>query len=210
MKKGFTLIELLIVVAIIAILAAIAIPNFLQAQTRAKVSRAQADMRSIATALESYYVDHNDYPLCGYDGVPEDTGWHFLNYTITTPIAYLTDIGLEDPFFANAEGYSDDGLAASPWLRNFRYVNYDIVYNDFLEAPAAFTRYNRIYGMWALFSRGPDNFYRFGSHYLYDPDDLWLSSVPYDPTNGTVSIGDITRCQLGEPNFGPVEWDEIY
>jgi len=62
LKKGFTLIELLIVVAIIAILAAIAIPNFLQAQTRAKVSRAEADMRSIATALESYYVDHNEYP----------------------------------------------------------------------------------------------------------------------------------------------------
>jgi len=59
---GFTLIELLIVVAIIAILAAIAVPNFLEAQTRSKVSRVKADMRSIATALESYSVDNNEYP----------------------------------------------------------------------------------------------------------------------------------------------------
>ena len=60
--SGFTLIELLIVVAIIAILAAIAVPNFLEAQTRAKISRARADMRTITTGLESYHIDHNAYP----------------------------------------------------------------------------------------------------------------------------------------------------
>ncbi len=56
-QTGFTLIELLIVVAIIAILAAIAIPNFLEAQTRTKVSRVKTDMRSAAVALEAYRVD---------------------------------------------------------------------------------------------------------------------------------------------------------
>src|SRR5215210_3826948 len=60
--EGFTLIELLIVVAIIAILAAIAVPNFLEAQTRSKVSRVKADQRSLATAIEAYYVDNNSYP----------------------------------------------------------------------------------------------------------------------------------------------------
>ncbi len=60
--KGFTLIELLIVVAIIAILAAIAVPNFLEAQVRSKVARVKADQRSMATALESYFIDNNAYP----------------------------------------------------------------------------------------------------------------------------------------------------
>ena len=59
---GFTLIELLIVVAIIAILAAIAAPNLLEAQTRSKVSRVHADMRSISTGLEAYRVDNSHYP----------------------------------------------------------------------------------------------------------------------------------------------------
>lgn len=63
--RGFTLIELLIVVAIIAILAAIAVPNFLNAQVRAKVARAENDMRTLAVGLESYFVDNNLYPPMG-------------------------------------------------------------------------------------------------------------------------------------------------
>ena len=59
--RAFTLIELLIVVAIIAILAAIAVPNFLEAQTRSKVSRSKADIRTQAIAMEAYFVDHNSY-----------------------------------------------------------------------------------------------------------------------------------------------------
>ncbi|HBF32973.1 TPA: hypothetical protein DDW35_00280 [Candidatus Sumerlaeota bacterium] len=62
-NSAFTLIELLIVVAIIAILAAIAVPNFLEAQVRSKASRAMSDMRSLATAIEAYRVDENSYPV---------------------------------------------------------------------------------------------------------------------------------------------------
>src|ERR1041385_5635410 len=95
-RHGFTLIELLIVVAIIAILAAIAVPNFLEAQTRSKVSRVKADMRSIATALESYQVDWNTYPYDGYSttggpgGLPGEYNYWYLNKMVTTPQAYLT------------------------------------------------------------------------------------------------------------------------
>ena len=61
-KKGFTLIELLIVVAIIGIIAAIAIPNLLNAIQRGKQKRTMADMRAIATSVEAYAVDNNKYP----------------------------------------------------------------------------------------------------------------------------------------------------
>nr|HQH74561.1 prepilin-type N-terminal cleavage/methylation domain-containing protein [bacterium] len=58
---GFTLIELLIVVAIIGILAAIAVPNFMNARIRANIARVRADQKSISTALELYHMDNNCY-----------------------------------------------------------------------------------------------------------------------------------------------------
>jgi general secretion pathway protein G len=60
--KGFTLIELLIVVAIIGIIAAIAIPNLLNAVDRGKQKRTMADLRAIGTACEQYQIDINFYP----------------------------------------------------------------------------------------------------------------------------------------------------
>jgi len=118
--RAFTLIELLIVVAIIAILAAIAVPNFLEAQVRAKVSRVKSDMRSVVTALESYRIDQNEYPQ-GTDNAalmaPEYAaylgtlapGFYALRTnhptllagrdyaTLTTPISYISSMPL-DPF----------------------------------------------------------------------------------------------------------------
>lgn len=100
---GFTLIELLIVVAIIAILVAIEIPNFLPAQTRSKVSRAQSDMRTIVTGLESYRVDENAYPRVY-------TAWSMSEWDpltkLTTPVAYITSVPKDIFFLPLAAGYS--------------------------------------------------------------------------------------------------------
>src|SRR5688572_27543722 len=128
LSKAFTLIELLIVVAIIAILAAIAVPNFLEAQTRAKVSRVKADLRSIATGVESYRLDHNKYPpgTDNKDNYPAEIGTFLGNLSggfyafqtrtaaglavgkdfagVTTPIAYMTTIPT-DVFAGQASGY---------------------------------------------------------------------------------------------------------
>ena len=98
-KKAFTLIELLIVVAIIGILAAIAVPNFLNAQVRAKLSRVYGDLRSLGTAIEMYQLDNNTYP--GGAEFWAGTKWwakHTYRYhVLTTPISYIGSIPL-DPF----------------------------------------------------------------------------------------------------------------
>ncbi len=60
--RGFTLIELLIVVAIVGIISAIAIPNLLQAIDRGKQKRTMADLRAIGATVEAYAVDVNAYP----------------------------------------------------------------------------------------------------------------------------------------------------
>jgi len=63
-EKGFTLIERLVVVAIIGIVAAIAIPQFAEYRQRAFNSRAVSDLRNGITAQEAYYVDEEDYVTC--------------------------------------------------------------------------------------------------------------------------------------------------
>ncbi|MCD6386668.1 prepilin-type N-terminal cleavage/methylation domain-containing protein [Candidatus Sumerlaeota bacterium] len=203
-SKGFTLIELLIVVAIIAILAAIAVPNFLEAQVRSKVSRAKEDIRTLATALESYAVDHNDYPpslgqvgtvICDprYNGHgdPRTYEWRTIPPLVTTPVAYITSI-FTDPF--KIGGVGSIGVSKGKPFANGDPFDIGYTYHNIKEyveqAGWPPSNYYDDYGAWRMFSLGPDQTYNtpLGDA---DPSLGWI----YDPTNGTISRGLIIRTQ---------------
>jgi general secretion pathway protein G len=202
-ERAFTLIELLIVVAIIAILAAIAVPNFLEAQTRSKVARVRADLRTVATALEAYRVDNGDYPpsrgalmetdpVHAFNGYGQRcrSGFRTISLRLSTPTAYLTQASIMDPFKRSAsEGPwpYESGVPADVALG---YHNvYEIALVD-MEPGWYPDDYHSDYGHWRLFSIGPDRLYNgFGQ-----ADWSWL----YDPTNGTISSGQIIRTQFDE------------
>ena len=84
-QAGFTLIELLIVVAIIGLIAAIAIPNLMSALNKAKQARTVADMKAIGSALETYAVDNNIYPKGLGDANAQVVGQYVSRYLRTVP-----------------------------------------------------------------------------------------------------------------------------
>ena len=217
-NTGFTLIELLIVVAIIAILAAIAVPNFLEAQTRSKVSRAYADMRSISVALESYRMDHNSYPM-GFINLREAAKIDPANYPynnsrsrligaakkLTTPVAYMTSM-LIDPFSGGG----------TKWLRQdypthepvpYWYEDYQ-PHNIFKGVKGVngfvYTGNRDVFGkgyVWAATSMGPT---RRALVFRFALEGRPVGAAPensvyfaYDATNGTVSAGVVGRTNKG-------------
>ena len=170
-------------VVVTGMMAGIALPNMMEAQSRSKVSRARSDMRSMATALESYYVDNNSYAAwaAGDLGVnsflPQNSPARnmptFRRYTtggpmtLTTPIAYIT-------------GYMKD---------------------PFAQGQGIYSYYSTKNG-WILISPGPDSDYDIIPQQEYQ-DNFSMGTIPpglldktYDPTNGTISNGDIYRNKM--------------
>jgi len=215
-RPAFTLIELLIVVAIIAILAAIAVPNFLEAQVRSKVSRVKADMRTVATALESYVVDNNVYPPA-WEAFTTGAVWGTFNTPpfhsrvpslVTTPVAYLTSLP-EDPFRAVEPTALGTGFLGQ-FSKRFVYYNFRYNFVNVAPPPAqnTFAIASTIAGPWLLYSVGPDR------DEWNRPDGLTGGLVAirvyrdYDPTNGTISLGNIFRTPANGDHLGvhPYFW----
>lgn len=237
-RRAFSLIELLLVAAILSILSSIAVVNYSEAGTRARAAAARSDMRTLATALESYRVDFDDYPenLAVPPGVVAGTspprapgfGVNVVPPSITTPIAYLTLRPL-DPFRSGVSGLYDHPAHESFAARGYSYYRtlHPAEWLDLLDRgrmisfialdrdpavpgpgnAAAF----RKYGDWVVWSAGPDGvLWRAREDFLV-PGNLasplleptaapWGHGfdIPYDPTNGVVSFGNLIRTQFGD------------
>ncbi len=211
-KKAFTLLELLIVVAVIGILASIAVPNFLQAQVRSKISAAKAQIHACRNALEAYRIDLNALPptryFCLALGGESAKKYFELPKELTTPTAYLSSRPL-DPFYTfpgashEAPGQSikyrkpgfgyfnnmptEEGI----WVpRSFPLDDGDYIFynNASQENPSSKSPVE--YGLWSI---GPIPKEEISMN-MYEPVP---SHTWYSPSNGVISMGIIVQLSSG-------------
>ena len=199
-RRGFTLIELLIVIAIILILIAIALPNFLEAQIRARVTKVKGEMRSVATALEAYQTGWRKYPWgaefpnLGFPAFPpaEPFDLH-LPAILTTPVAFLSQLP-PDSFNNLFHEGSDLGDISVPFHYSEEETNERLGEPDLFLELTEFLFFQRRNVKYFILSHGPD-----GDHdepgdqhepASHDGEEEGGPAI-YSPTNGTKSNGDI-------------------
>ncbi|MCB9768618.1 MAG: prepilin-type N-terminal cleavage/methylation domain-containing protein [Candidatus Omnitrophica bacterium] len=172
-SKGFTLIELLIVIAIILILIAIALPNFLEAQIRARVVKAKGEIRALALAMEEYFLDFKTYPSETEGDFYNRGRSEFGHSWLTSPIAYLTSVP-DDPF----AGVTENGP------RTYE--------SGGIEMGVSMLQCTPCLATWVIYSSGPNEESE-PSLRSADPhrtsQDGSNTVVTYAPTNGTRSAG---------------------
>ncbi len=178
-KKAFTLVELLVVVAIISILALIVLPNFLNAQIKAKVARSQSDIRSITNAIMAYRVDFNNIPNIDYGTgttvMIKPKHLSLLN-SLTTPVSYIAAGSVNSPF-SEYNGY---------WYYNWQY------FVDVTGSPPTWYWNNLATPektLWMVDTIGP-NSTDFPWVEVGDRQIMWME---YNPTNGIGSSGIIQK-----------------
>ncbi len=188
-RQAFTLIELLIVVAIIAILAAIAVPNFMEAQMRSKVTRCKADMKTMQTAMEMYRVDNGEYIPDNFAGQVYDVGSY---QKLTTPIAYMATVPIS-PFIETVNYDASNGGAQ--YFEYWRHSNPSAEWSDGIATGI----------LYRITSFGPDAKSQWHNGFSNYPTDVAQNKPAfvnglYDTTNGTKSLGDLLVSSKGMHN----------
>lgn len=249
MRRGFTLLELLIVVATIAILAAIAVPNFLEAQVRSKVARMKIDMMTLHAGLKSYYADYQVYPQNRRDVrrfLVESKNFVYPNSTVMpTPADSLLSWWGNDPLIGQRP---DDALAVrETWswgwtggtgsksyatIPPFEASGYDLVA---LTTPVAYIDGGLLVDVFCDTKKLPLRYMNLSDvlttetlarveyparRYMlqsYGPNvdqsrslgdiehPVWGPYLAYDPTNGTISNGDLL--EFGTDVFDVLEFN---
>jgi prepilin-type N-terminal cleavage/methylation domain-containing protein len=156
-RKGFTLIELMIVIAIIIILAAIAIPNYLRMTERARRSRVAGDFASIAVGIEAYAVDWGYYPNTGA-AYSEPFGKHTDNDGATPPAPAVSAVVTGE---LSGDGTQNDLLGTHTTLTGE-------------TSPVEYLKLGTIFAMYNPFM--PDEDYYYGTD---DTGTVWVLYVEH-------------------------------